>query len=194
MRLYPPLVGINLLLFRILVENEMRGAFLYFSQALVFSFSLLLVFNIIRRQKPSLILYSIALGLQAFGTLYLTVGGWSLTWSDRLIIVLVTLVLLVATALLKRKILVILVVAMLSYQILYIVGGLNIFSLFILGFALIGLVIWRLLARDETIQTQPHLPDRPYDPQPTAPPAAGSNPSGAQQTSTPAWQKPDHTP
>lgn len=77
---------------------------------------------------------------------------------------LVTLVLLVATALLKRKILVILVVAMLSYQILYIVGGLNIFSLFILGFALIGLVIWRLLARDETIQTQPHLPDRPYDP------------------------------
>lgn len=194
MRLYPPLVGINLLMFRILVENEMREAFLYFSQALVFSFSLLLVFSIIRRQKPSLILYSIALGIQAFGTLYLTVAGWSLPWSDRLIIVLVTLVLLVATVLLKRKILVILVVAILSYQILYIVGGLNIFSLFILGFALIGLVIWRLLARDETIQTQPHLPRRPCDSQPTAPPATGSNPSGTQQTSIPAWQKPDHTP
>lgn len=194
MRIYPPLVGINLLLFRVLVENEMRGAFLYFTQALVFSFSLLLIFNIIRRQKPSLALYGTALGLQAFGTLYLMVAGWALTWGDRLIIVLVTLVLLVATVLLKHKILVILVAAMLSYQVLYIVGGLNIFSLFVLGFALIGLVIWRLLARDETVQTQPHLPGQHFHPQPTAPPPEGNNLGGAQQPSTPPWRKPDHTP
>ncbi|WP_421083214.1 hypothetical protein [Rothia nasimurium] len=176
------IVGLGLLLLRACIELGIRQAFFYMVQYLVIALALLSVYYRMSRKPlpPGLPVYSYtgyrsrgtapfwtAFSLQATGSLlFLPFADVLINLPEKIVLLIVTAVLLGSAVLLASKTRALLSALLLTYQLLLLLGGLNFFTLFMLGLTLIGLVTWRLLSRDD----KPQLPPGP--PQPLVPPFA----------------------
>lgn len=147
------IVGINLALLRIFIARDTDNSFFYVCQAIVMSLSMLLILNKVRffaeHHKPKKELFWTAFSIQGLLVLALQAYVGHLSVADRLLMVFVSALLLGASAVFRLALQPILVTILMTYQVLYLLGGINIITLFALGFLLIALVIWRLLARKE---------------------------------------------
>lgn len=172
------LVGVNSIMFRLLAHSGAHHAIFYLVQSVVFSFALLALLT--QRQTlpgflhtpphrpmvpsyppqpagqtpaPKTGLFWAAFGIQTgFSILFAPFYSPDLTLFEKVLFLGTTALLIGASAVLKKKLPPILSALLLTYQLL--LGGLTSWSLFIAGFALIGIVIWRLLARPETPPSQ----------------------------------------
>lgn len=211
---YPLLIGFNAMVLKFAFRGQADNALFYLAQCAVATLSLLVLISYFRRKHqpqaaPGSGLFWVAFGLQAFGTLFLPIFTYWLWFPDRVLLVIVTALLVAASCTLEKKAPIYLSAAMLCYQLLYLMGGLNIYTMFLIGFALIGAVVWRLLARDET-PSQPTTP-APYGQQAPAPygqqeatsygqPAAHDGQygfyaqTGSAQAAPAPWEPPQQTP
>lgn len=171
-RLYTLLIGLNLLLLRAFSARNQDGLALYLLHVPILNLSLLAIIFYLRRKGQPLKqswLFWTAFGFQVFALL--PVPEFTPTrLPSQLLVLLVSFVLLGAAATLHRKIPLFLATGVITYQLLRMLGGLNAFTLFFLGFALIGLVVWRLLSRKDE-EPQPTLQHQG----PTPPQSAQAN-------------------
>lgn len=170
------IVGINVALLRIFIAHDLDNSFFYGCQAFVMSLSMLLWLSKVplfaEHHKPKKELFWTAFSVQGLLVVALQTYVGQLSLTDRLLMVCVSLVLLGASAVFRLALQPVLVTVLMTYQVLYLLGGINIITLFGLGFLLIGIVIWRLLARK--------------DDDPEAPLALTTPPASGPEAATPA--------
>ncbi|WP_237233172.1 hypothetical protein [Rothia nasisuis] len=169
LRSYVLVFGLNAAILRLLISSVANNHFFYVIQCLVLSSSLLALISLRevlptfmrparsasasgsdRGIAPGALLFWIAFTLQAiFTLLWLPVALSSLSTPDKVLMLLVTGTVIGASAVAGKRLAPILATALITIQLLQLLGGLSIWSLFLVGFALIGLVVWRLLARSD---------------------------------------------
>lgn len=153
------IIGMNMVLLRILVDIHFNNSFFYICQAIVMSLSMVMLLGKIpifaNNQKPRKGLFWTAYGIQGVLVLALPSFIETLSTLDRALMVIISGLLLGASSVFKLALQPIVVTALLTYQILYLLGGINVITLFLLGFLLIGIVVWRLLARHDEPESNP---------------------------------------
>ncbi|MGH1977049.1 hypothetical protein [Rothia sp. L_38] len=165
------LLGLNSLLLKTLLYHDMDNGVFYFFQALALSCALLAlvsrpdVLPLWMRAQPAGVprqsnrptrLFWLAFSVQVFYSLLILPFNYPyLTPYDTILLLAATGTLLGASAMVGKKLAPPLTALLLTYQVLYVLDGLNAWSLLFLGFVLMGLVIWRLLARADEPAMQP---------------------------------------
>lgn len=185
LRSYVLVAGLNAVILRLLINSTADNAFFYLTQCLVLSSSLLALISLRevlpafmrparstsgsgtdRGGTPGVLLFWIAFALQAtFTLLWLPAALSSLSTLDKVLMLLVAGTVIGASAVVGKRLAPILATALITLQLLQLLGGLSIWSLFLVGFALIGLVVWRLLARsddDDSPGVPPYRGAHPY--------------------------------
>ncbi|WP_237211953.1 hypothetical protein [Rothia nasimurium] len=184
------LLGLNSLLLKTLLYHDMDNGVFYFFQALTLSCALLALVSrpdtlpIWMRAQPTGVprqsnrparLFWLAFGAQVFYSLLILPFNYPyLAPYDTILLLAATGTLLGASATVGKKLVPPLTALLLTYQVLYVLDGLNAWSLLFLGFVLMGLVIWRLLARAEEPAMQPQAQSQ-SQPQNQVPPQSQSN-------------------